>query len=47
MVVLFQKNEGTQKYEEYRTLDLTNHASKMKTKIIKNRIKKIDKQKSG
>jgi len=42
-VVLIPKKKGTQKCEEYRTLNLITHASKIITRIIKNRIdKKIE-----
>lgn len=44
IVVLIPKKKGTQKCEEYRTLNLITHAFKIITKIIKNRIdKKIEK----
>lgn len=42
-MVLIPKKKGTQKCEEYRTLNLITHAAKIITRIIKNRIdKKIE-----
>jgi len=40
IVILIPKKKGTQKCEEYRTLNLITHASKIITRIIKNRIEK-------
>lgn len=40
IVILIPKKKGTQKCEEYRTLNLTTHTSKIITQIIKNRIEK-------
>lgn len=40
IIVTIPKKKGTMNCEEYRTLNLNTHASKITTRVIKNRIEK-------